>query len=94
LGRSAPDATASAVKQAKDAERLANEHAGFVARHEKLLDGTEDDGCAALLTFLRQWSPDRYDTLQHAGEMLDQNVAFRLEGDSGFSMTARPSEPR
>jgi CRISPR-associated protein Csd1 len=84
LGRSAPDATASAAKQAKDAERLVKEHAAFVARHEKLLDGTEDSGCAALLAFLRQWSPDRYDTLQYAGEMLDQNVAFRLEGDSGF----------
>jgi CRISPR-associated protein Csd1 len=84
LGRSAPDAAASAVKQTKDAERLIREHAAFVTRHETLLHGTEDAGCAALLTFLRQWSPDRYDTLHYAAEMLDQNVAFRLEGDRGF----------
>ena len=55
-----------------------------MARHEKLLAGTTDAGCAALLAFLRQWSPDRYETLLYADAMLDQNVAFRLEGDSGF----------
>ena len=84
LAGTAPDAAASAAKQAKDAERLLKEHAAFIARHENLLDGTDDAGCAALLAFLRQWSPDRYDTLQYAGEMLDQNVAFSLEGDTGF----------
>src|SRR5271165_5492187 len=84
FGRTAPDATVSAAKQAKDAERLLKEHAAFLARHEKLLDGTTDVGCAALLVFLRQWSPDHYDTLKYAEEMLDQNVAFRLEGDNGF----------
>ncbi len=84
LGRSAPDAAASAAKQTKDAERLFKEHSAFIARHEKLLDGVADAGCAALLIFLRQWSPDRYDALQYAEEMLDQNVAFRLEGDNDF----------
>ena len=84
FGRTAPDATVSAAKQAKDAERLVKEHAAFLARHEKLLDRTTDVGCAALLAFLRQWSPDLYDTLEYAGEMLDQNVAFRLEGDNKF----------
>jgi CRISPR-associated protein Csd1 len=84
FGRTAPDVTVSAAKQAKDAQRLIKEHAAFVERHEKLLGGTADVGCAALLAFLRQWSPGRYETLHYAGEMLDQNVAFRLEGDDGF----------
>jgi CRISPR-associated protein Csd1 len=84
LGRTAPDETVSAAKQAKDAERLIKEHAAFLARHEKLLDGTSDVGCTALLAFLRQWSPERYDTLGDAEAMLDQNVAFRLEGEVGF----------
>jgi CRISPR-associated protein Csd1 len=84
LGRTATDETASAAKQAKGAERLIKEHAAFLARHEKLLDGSNDIGCAALLAFLRGWTPDRYDTLVHADAMLDQNVAFRLEGDIGF----------
>ena len=84
FGRTAPDATVSAAKQAKDAERLVKEHVAFLARHEKLLDGTTDVGCAALLAFLRQWSPEHYGTLEYAEAMLDQNVAFRLEGDNGF----------
>ena len=84
LGRTAPDTTVSAAKQVKDAERLIKEHAAFVARHDKMLDGTADIGCAALLAFLRQWSPERYDSLAYAQEMLDQNVAFWLEGDHGF----------
>jgi CRISPR-associated protein Csd1 len=84
FGRTAIDQTVSAAKQAKDAERLIKEHAAFVARHEQLLAATDDAGCAALLTFLRQWSPDQYDALKDAAAMLDQNVAFRLQGEAGF----------
>lgn len=84
FGRTAPDATVSAAKQAKDIERLFKECAAFRTRHEKLLEGTIDVGCAALLAFLRHWSPARYETLEYAEEMLDQNVAFRLEGDNAF----------
>lgn len=84
LGRTALDETVSVAKQAKDAKRLVREHAAFLARHEKLLDGTDDVGCAALLGFLQQWSPERYEALKDAAAMLDQNVAFRLEGEAGF----------
>ena len=61
FGRTAPDGTVSSTKQARDAERLVKEHAAFLARHEKLLEGTSDVGCAALLAFLRRWSPERYE---------------------------------
>jgi CRISPR-associated protein Csd1 len=37
-----------------------------------------------LLSFLRDWSPGRYDDLPYAEDMLDQNVVFRLEGETGF----------
>jgi CRISPR-associated protein Csd1 len=84
FGRTAPDKTVSAAKQARDAERLIKEHSAFLARHEKLLAESNDAGCAALLAFLRQWSPERYDTLKDAEAMLDQNVAFRVEGETGF----------
>jgi CRISPR-associated protein Csd1 len=84
LGRTAIDQTVSAAKQAKDAERLIKEHAAFLGRHEKLLAGSHDIGLVALLTFLRNWSPDWYDMLTYAAEMLDQNVAFRLQGDIGY----------
>lgn len=84
FGRTAVDETVSAVKQAKDAERLVKEHAAFLARHETLLAGSEDAGLVALLAFLRNWSPAQYDTLAYAAEMLDQNVAFRLQGEHGY----------
>lgn len=84
FGRTAVDETVSIAKQTKDAERLIKEHAAFLVRHEALLGNSDDVGCIALLTFLRQWMPDRYDTLVHAEAMLDQNVAFRLEGEAGF----------
>jgi CRISPR-associated protein Csd1 len=84
LGRSAIDETVSDAKRARDAERLVKEHAAFLERHEKLLVGTEDPACHALLTFLRNWTPDRYDTLQDAEAMLDQNIAFRLESETSY----------
>jgi CRISPR-associated protein Csd1 len=84
LGRTAIDSDASAAKQLRDAERVLKEHAAFLERHEKMLADTQDAGCAALLAFLRQWSPDRYDNLVHADVMLDQNVAFRLRGEAAF----------
>ena len=84
LGRTALDGQLSAANQAKSAKRLNKEHAAFLARHERLLDGTSDIGCTALLTFLRQWSPEHYETLKDAEAMLDQNVAFRLAGAAGF----------
>lgn len=83
LGRTAPDLAASPAKQAKDAERLPKEHAAFLERHFALLEGVNDPACRALLVFLRDWSPDRYDALNYAAAMLDQNVAFRLQGDGG-----------
>ena len=84
FGRTAGDPTASPERQARDAARTAQEHAAFKLRHESLLAGTEDAGCHALLAFLRSWTPDAYDALLHAGAMLDQNVAFRLDGEPGF----------
>ena len=84
LGCSAIDDTVSDAKQARDAERLLKEHAAFLERHEKLLGDTEDPACHAMLTFLRNWTPDRYDTLKDAEAMLDQNVAFRLEGETSY----------
>lgn len=84
LGRSAIDTTVSEAKQAKDVDRLAGEHAAFLARHHVLLADATDAPCTALRHFLGNWDPTRYETLDHAEAMLDQNVAFRLEGETGF----------
>ena len=84
LGHGAADDTVTGAKRAKDAARLVKEHAAFLIRHEALLSGNDDPGCAALLAFLRQWSPGKYGLLAHADAMLDQNIAFRLDGERGF----------
>lgn len=84
LGRTAPDPKLSNEKAAKAAARTADEHAAFKKRHELLLAGSADPGLLALHRFLAGWAPERYEQLAHAPDMLDQNVAFRLDGDLGF----------
>lgn len=84
LGRTVLDATVSPARQERDADRLAREHAAFRERHETLLSASHDEGCQALLRFLQNWTPAAYDALDHAEAMLDQNVAFRLEGHASF----------
>ena len=77
LGRNLPG-------EPKDAARVMKEHEAFLARHAALLAGSDDAGCRALRRFLLGWSPDRYDDMVFAPEMLGQAVAFRLVGDGGF----------
>lgn len=84
FGRTAIDPTTPAERRTRDAARCAQEHAAFKARHEALLTDADDSGARALLTFLRHWKPAGYDDLGHAAGMLDQNVAFRLEGETRF----------
>ena len=84
FGRTTVDPATAPERQARDLARCAQEHAAFKARHEALLSGTDDVGCLALLLFLRSWDPAHYDALDHASAMLDQNVAFRLDGEIGF----------
>ncbi|KQT85706.1 type I-C CRISPR-associated protein Cas8c/Csd1 [Methylobacterium sp. Leaf466] len=86
LGCTAVDPGEAPERQARNAARCAQEHAAFKLRHEALLadPDLDDAGCRALLAFLGRWDPADYDALDHAPEMLDQNVAFRLEGETRF----------
>ena len=64
---------------AGEGKRLAAEHEAFVAMHEEALTGTEDEGLAALLAFLRR---DPSAVASHPAwndELLDLNVVFALE---------------
>ncbi len=65
-------------------ERTAREHAAFVRWHEDKLAETEDVGLKALLGFVRIWRPDPERSLElaHTPELLDQNLVFRLQGDT------------
>ena len=55
--------------------------AAFRDRHEKLLADSEDAGLRAVLGFVRRWSPERFAEPSFKFEMLDQNLAFVLDGD-------------
>jgi CRISPR-associated protein Csd1 len=78
------DKTAYVFGASARSTRRGEEHAAFRARHEELLAGTDDEGLGAILTFLQSWDPARYASLRYADEMLDQNVAFRLDGELGL----------
>lgn len=66
---------------AGEGRRTADEHAEFKKRHETELADTEDAGLQALLLFLRQWTPEKYEALSWPDDLKDQNVAFVLEAD-------------
>ena len=60
------------------------EHAHFKALHSDLLADTDDEGMKALRTFLDKWQPENHRNLPHAGDMLDTNIVFRLDGEQCF----------
>lgn len=84
FGRTAFDPKLLPEKQAKAVVRSAQEHETFKARHLAMIGDDPDPGLLALLNFLQRWKPGDYDGLRHAEVMLDQNVAFRLDGERGF----------
>lgn len=90
LGRTGTDPKLSAEKQARAEIRTAQEHEAFKARHAAMIGDDADPGMVALLRFLGKWNPADYDDLRHADIMLDQNVAFRLDGDPGL-LHGRPA---
>lgn len=71
-------------RTAGEGKRTAQEHAAFVTHHRERLVGQEDEGLRALLRFLDQWRPERFDEPPFTPDMLDANVLFRLQGDRGF----------
>ena len=84
LGVTRPEPDASEARQIKAAARTAKEHAAFKARQSELLAASDDAGARALLGFLANWRVEAYEGLRYAEDMLDQNVAFQLDGDSGL----------
>ena len=86
LGVTRDDPEADEARTAKAATRTAKEHEAFKARQADLLTGYGDEGGAALLAFLAEWSPEAWATLNtpYRDEILDQNIAFRLDGDHGY----------
>jgi len=61
--------------------RVVQEHAAFIAHHEELLEGTEDEGLQALLGFVHSWRAEMFAERGFDPALLDQNLVFRLDGD-------------
>lgn len=64
--------------------RTADEHAAFVTLHRERLTGTRDEGLLALLTFLDRWTWEDFAARGCPPEVLDQNIVFRLDGESRY----------
>lgn len=64
--------------------RTAEEHAAFVALHCDRLAGTQDAGLRALLRFLDGWYWEDFAARDFPADLLDQNLVFRLDGESGY----------
>lgn len=86
LGVTRDDPEADEARATKAAARTAKEHEAFKARQADLLTESDDEGGAALLAFLTDWTAEAWASLDtpYRDEMLDQNIAFRLDGDRGY----------
>lgn len=59
----------------------------FQKLHLDLLSDTEDEGLRAVCLFLKDWSPDQFESSKYPffkNEMLDANFAFKLDGDREY----------
>ncbi|QIG80242.1 type I-C CRISPR-associated protein Cas8c/Csd1 [Stakelama tenebrarum] len=66
-------------------KRVMQEHEAFVTLHRERLAGVADAGLKALLAFLENWRPERFDDdSPFTDEMLDANIMFRLDGTTGY----------
>ncbi|MEQ1529554.1 MAG: type I-C CRISPR-associated protein Cas8c/Csd1, partial [Methylococcales bacterium] len=56
----------------------------FKKLHLDLLADTEDEGLRAVCLFLKNWSPEKFESPLFKNEMLDANFAFKLDGDREY----------
>ncbi|NDV24309.1 type I-C CRISPR-associated protein Cas8c/Csd1 [Desulfovibrio sp. JC022] len=71
-------------------ERTTKTHEGFKDLAFTILEGVDDDGGHALLSFLEKWEPEKAESLKGWDEVLDSFLVFRLDGELGF-LHERPS---
>jgi len=56
----------------------------FKKLHLDLLADTKDEGLYAVCLFLKNWSPDKFESPFFKNEMLDANFVFKLDYDNEF----------
>ncbi|WIH05460.1 type I-C CRISPR-associated protein Cas8c/Csd1 [Xanthomonas translucens pv. graminis] len=82
------DKTSYALGVSASSKRSEQEHAAFKALHQQALGGSDDPGLLALLAFLNTWSPTQFPEhphfARHGEALLDSNMVFRLDGDTGY----------
>ncbi|MGV1107744.1 type I-C CRISPR-associated protein Cas8c/Csd1 [Xanthomonas translucens] len=82
------DKTSYALGASASSKRSEQEHAAFKALHQQALADSNDPGLLALLAFLDTWSPTQFPEhphfARHGEALLDTNVVFRLDGDTGY----------
>ncbi|WP_415718961.1 type I-C CRISPR-associated protein Cas8c/Csd1 [Maridesulfovibrio sp.] len=71
-------------------ERTAKTYTAFRELAQTILDGVDDDGGRALLSFFGKWNPEQAENLKDWEEVLDNNLVFRLEGEQGFLHDRKP----
>lgn len=64
-------------------KRTQREHRAFVALHKNRLKNATDDGLVAFRRFLDLWRPDHFAQRGFPLAILNGNVVFRLDGDTG-----------
>lgn len=82
------DKTSYALGVSASSKRSEQEHAAFKELHRQALAGSDDPGLRALLVFLDVWSPTQLPEYphfaRHGEALLDANMVFRLDGDTGY----------
>ncbi len=78
------DKTSYVLGASATSKRADKEHEAFKALHQQSLEGTQDAGLKALLTFLSAWNCERFTAAPFKEEMLDANVVFRLDGETAY----------
>jgi CRISPR-associated protein Csd1 len=81
VGIEEKDSDGKKIIVAGQKKRTLKEHQAFIDYHQERLEGTEDDGLRALLSFLQKWSSEQWSEMEFSIDALDQNIAFRLSGD-------------
>ncbi|WP_045728617.1 type I-C CRISPR-associated protein Cas8c/Csd1 [Xanthomonas sp. GPE 39] len=82
------DKTSYTLGISANSKRSEQEHAAFIALHQQALADSDDPGLRALLAFLQTWTPTQYADhpkfVSHGEALLDTNIVFKLQGDSGY----------
>lgn len=80
-----PEFLLGVTLEGKKVEKADLPFRAFKAKHTELIGATDDKGLKAVLGFLEQWTPERFETDDRfTVEMLSSNFSFKLEGDLGI----------